>query len=402
MRRITRTAKILNNLLSPLTRERTDPERASQVWRRRVEKLQERTGYVLGSDARFADELEFLLRCFASVPGLTPIGWKAQLNNAVMRLENRLRVSDLHRRIPDISGESIERPIFVVGLPRTATTLTHKILARTCGHRGPLLWELFYTALGDNPAERDRRIRSIRQELDATFKFSPAFDIIHPVRIDQPEESIALMPHTYFPLTCALMEDYKVWREQRDQTQDYVYLRQALQVLQYARPRKRWVLKYPGHVGELDVLVRIFPDATIVWTHRDPITAMGSYCSLVETLGGLHVKNIDLAHIGRMWLDILSDSVERGRRYRINAPTGPIIDVGYHPLVSDPQNYVPQLYEKLGALWSQENARRLTELIDRPVRERRHEYDIFRYGLDPQQIETAFKDYLPLVQRVNA
>ncbi|MFC4338061.1 sulfotransferase family protein [Salininema proteolyticum] len=402
MRRITRTAKILNSVLAPATRERTDPERASAAWWRTVEKVQAQTGYDLGADAPFAEDLDFLLRCFANVPGLTPIGWKGQLGNAATRLENRMRVSEIHRRVPEVANERIERPVFVVGLPRTATSLTHKILARSAGHRGPLLWELNYTALDDDPAERDRRIKSIDRELRATFKFSPAFDVIHPVRIDQPEESIALMPHTYFPLSCALMPDYREWQSQRDQTADYAYLRQALQVLQYGRERKRWILKYPGHVGDLDVLFKVFPDAQIVWTHRDPITVMGSFCSLVETLGGLHVRNIDLHEIGRMWLEILSESVESGRRHRPDAPMGAVVDVGYHQLVSDPHNYVPKLYEQIGARWTAEDAEKLSGLTERPLRDRRHEYDIFHYGLSPRQIEKAFQDYMPLVHRVNA
>ncbi|WP_025274441.1 sulfotransferase family protein [Haloglycomyces albus] len=401
MRRITNTAKFLNTVLSPFTKARQDPDKASRAWYESVDKLVESTGYSIDDDQAFVDDFDFLLRCFASTPGLTPIGWKGQLDGAVSRLENRLRVRQLHRDNPAIRDEVIERPVFVVGLPRTATSLTHKILARSDGHRGPLLWELQYTSLDLDEVERHRRIKSIQRQLDATFKFSPAFDIIHPVRIDQPEESLALLPHTYFHLSCALMEDYREWLTQRDLTEDYQYLKEALQVLQHGRQPQRWILKYPGHVADLDVIFRTFPDATIVWTHRDPMTVMGSFCSLVETLGGLHVKDIDRHHIGRMWLDVLSESVNEGRRHRPNAPRGGIIDVGYHQLVSDPQNYVPELYRKLGANWTREDSNKLDRLTDRPIRDRRHEYDIFRYGLEPQQIEKAFQDYLPLVHQVN-
>ncbi|WP_168801418.1 sulfotransferase family protein [Glycomyces buryatensis] len=403
MRRISYSAHVVNGLLTPFTAVRRDPQRALEAWRRKASAVVERSGIVPDAeDSAFADDLGFMLQCFARVPGLTPIGWIGQLSNAASRLENRLRIKRIIAENPAVAAEPIDDPIFVVGLPRTATSLTHKILARSEPHRGPLLWELIRTDLEQDPRTTAKRIGAIEKELNATFKFSPLYDVIHPVRADQPEESIAIMPRTYFPLSCALMPDYREWLDQVDVTADYEYLKQALQVLQHGRDRRRWILKFPGHVAHLDTIHKVFPGAQIVWTHRDPVTVMGSFCSLVETLGRVHARGMDQHEIGRMWLGILSDSIEQGRSKRLALPRESVVDVSYHQLVADPHHYVPALYERLGAKWTNSDAANLEGVLNGPNRDRQHEYALDRYGLSPAQVEEAFGDYSLLVANLRS
>ena len=387
---------VLNAALGRATRARSDPEQALAVWRHRTAEVVAEAGPGTSLDAddlAFTDDLGFLLQCFARVPDLTPLGWNVQLRSAAQRLENRLRIKWIHAQNPLVAAEPIERPVFIVGLPRTASTLLHRLLSSAAGHRGPLLWELQRTGLDRDAASAERSRTAVHRQAAALARLAPDYDAIHPLRADRPEESIALMWRTYFPLSCAPLPDYRSRLDQADVTADYTYLKQALQVLQYGRDRRRWVLKFPGHAAHLDVIRQVFPDARFVWSHRDPVGAVGSFCSLVETLHRLHCKTVDRAGIGRTWLAVLADSVHRGRKLRRALPGDAIADVSYHRLVSDPHRYAPRLYEQLGAEWRHADRDGLNACVDEAERLPKHVYTLERYGLSPAAVEEAFGDY---------
>jgi hypothetical protein len=194
------------------------------------------------------------------------------------------------------------------------------------------------------------------------------------------------------------MPEYHEWLRDRDHLPDYEYLRQALQVLQYGRERERWILKSPMHLERLPAVLKVFPDATIVWTHRDPVTVIGSLCSLVETTQAMHVRRPDLHGIGRMWLDIQARAVELGRDARVRGPRGAFVDVPYTWLNAEPHEKIPRLYELIGSKWTEDDARNLDDVLARPGIGRQHEYELSRYGLSPTEVEEAFGDYPQLVE----
>ncbi|KPC68336.1 hypothetical protein ADL26_19600, partial [Thermoactinomyces vulgaris] len=100
----------------------------------------------------------------------------------------------------------------------------------------------------------------------------------------------------------------------------------------------------------------VFPDATFVWTHRDPTTVMGSVCSLMETSWSLYQRRLDFESIGKVALSLLVESIEAGRKARLSLPAESIVDVPYHRLNSDPANEVPKLYQAIGAEWTVKDA----------------------------------------------
>lgn len=398
--RITVTARLLNLALAPASGGRKRPE---AVWEKTVAALVEDSGRPLGEDRQFAEEQGFALSSLAhAADDLTPLGWQAALTDVKGRLENRLRISRIVADHPEILDEEIRRPVFVVGLPRTATTLAHKILALSPAHRGPLMWEMLHTDIETDPAVVNRRVRALAKQIGAVVKISPLWEVIHPIRVDQPEESMFLLPHGHFhPLLRGPMPEYQQWLEARDNTSDYEYLKLALQVLQFGRERKRWILKYPLHLNDMLVILKVFPDATFVWTHRDPTTAMGSLCSLLETSWSMVRKRPDLDAIGELGLDLMVQAIERARTARLSMPPESIVDVPYHLLNSDPHGGVPKIYAAIGAEWTERDAGNLDDAMARPVTDRRHEYGVARYGLDLDGIETAFGDYTQLVAGFN-
>ncbi|MFF7637989.1 sulfotransferase family protein [Kitasatospora sp. NPDC008050] len=376
---------LANLLLRPGFGARRNPD---QVFDRLIATIAQADG-----DQPFTDDFRLLLRTWSRDDSLTPVGWASAQAHVRRQLGNRARIRRLISQHPAIEREPIERPVFVVGLPRTATTLTHSILSLSAEHRCPLLWELLTPDVEPTPDQRRRAITAARRMVGAIDLFAPRFRDIHPLDAEGPDECTFALPHTVMPLSQARIPNYTARHYERDFIPDYRYLKQVFQVLQYGRPRRRWVLKSPMHLENLDALRTVFPDATIVWTHRDPVAVVASFCSLVEHGMAITVRPLDLHGIGATWLDVLSRAMKRGLAARGSIPSEALVDVPYSWLGSHPATGAPKLYESIGARWTTATAARLPEITARPKGTRPHSYDLARYGLTRADVEAAFADY---------
>ncbi|QFR00656.1 sulfotransferase [Streptomyces phaeolivaceus] len=407
--------KLANLLLRPTLGSRRDPDRvfdriAAKAAREggdgsgdgSGEGIGEGAGERVGSgDAEFVEGFRFLLREWAKDEELSPVGWQSAQSHVRRHLTNRARIRRLIAENPAIAEEPVEKPVFVVGLPRTASTLTHGVLSLSDDHRCPLLWELLAPGLEPTPGERQKRITTARRVLDAAHLLSPRFRDIHPMTAEGPEECTFLLPHALVPLSQARIPAYHAWHFERDAVPDYRHLKRAFQVLQYGRPRRRWILKSPFHTGNLDALIKVFPDATLVWTHRDPAAAVASFCSLVEVGMVTSRREVDPHGLGATWLDLLSRSVRRGLAARAAVPREALVDLPFSALGSDPAAGAPKLYDAVGARWTEADAARLPEAATRAKGSRPHRYDLARYGLTPADVESAFAEYNALRAEVD-
>ncbi|WP_200303431.1 sulfotransferase family protein [Streptomyces adelaidensis] len=384
---------LANLLLRPTAGSRLDPDR---VFDRIVAKAGQADG-----DEVFVEDFQFLLREWAKDDDLTPVGWQAAQAHVRRHLTNRARVRRLIAANPAIEREPIEKPVFVVGLPRTATTLTHGVLSLSDEHRSPLLWELLASDLYASARQRRKAITSARRFVGGVNLFAPRFRDIHPMTAEGPEECTFVLPHLLVPLSQARIPAYRAWHYERDFVPDYRHLKQVYQVLQHGRPRRRWVLKSPLHTEHLGALRTVFPDATIVWTHRDPATVVASFCSLVEQGMTGTLSPLDPHRLGADWLELLSRSVRLGMAARAAIPREALVDVPYAWLGSDPASGAPKLYDAVGARWTDADAARLPEITARPKGSRPHRYDLSRYGLTRADVDSAFADYNALRAEVD-
>ena len=219
MSRTTLTASLLNAMLAPSSGGRKRPEEA---WEKAVAQVEEKTGWSASGEEQFVADLGFHLRCLADEPKLTPFGWTSGVQDAKLRLENRLRIRQRLLEHPEIADEQIVDPVFVVGLPRTATTLAHKILAASDDHRGPLLWEMMFTDVPTDSAVTDKTIRMIDNGAKMMVRLAPSWEVIHPIRSQAPEESMFLLPHgTYHLALRGALPEYRAWLAERDYVPDY-------------------------------------------------------------------------------------------------------------------------------------------------------------------------------------
>ncbi|WP_307816137.1 sulfotransferase family protein [Myceligenerans indicum] len=392
----TRASRVLNTVFAPAIRGRDDPAGA---WAKAVAQADEELGV---QDPELADSIGRVFASIVEEPRLTPLGWFFALSVVRDRYANRLRIKKVLAEHPEAAAEQIKNPVFVLGLPRTATTLTHKVLAASPEHRGPRAWEMTFTGLEDPEVARRESKRFDQNIKIVTRLFAPGLKHIHPIRAEDPEESLVLMPHgTFWPLFHGSMHSYRDWYANRSEAElagDYECLKQGLQVLQHGREPKRWILKYPAHLNDMPVIKKVFPDATFVWTHRDPATVVGSACSLVETLWAPYQREPDPREVGRLIMESMVTWVDNALEARLSLPPSSIVDVPYHALSHDPHTEVPRLYSAIGATWTESDAAQLDQVLARPAGTRQHKYHMARYGLQQAQVEEAFAPYLRLLK----
>jgi hypothetical protein len=377
----------LNGLMTPAARRgRRRPESSFRALQAQAAR---RTGLPEPADPHFLADMRVLHTSFLAVPELSFMGLAGIRAELARHLSNRLRVRELLRAHPQITSAPVSRPVFVVGLPRTGTTMLHALLASAPGHRAPLLWELLDPCPRPGPGRPGRRVRGAERMTWLACRAAPSLRVIHPLDARAPEECVFALPHHMAYCTRARIPGYQDWYTRRDATGDYAYLRQQLQILQWQQPPRRWILKSPFHLWHLDALLRIFPDATIVWTHRDVLTALTSWCSLAEVTMRLHNRRVDLNQLGRDWTQLWSQAMTRALRTRA-AAARPFLDVSYTQLADAPLPTLETLYSGLGAELTAAARHQITRRARaNPAGPRAHHYSADRYGLNAKAIRDA-------------
>lgn len=383
------STRLLNAVMGPGSAGHQAPD---QVFKQLLHKAVETGGPAAGDEAFLAD-FRRLVAEMCGVDGMTATGWQTAMADLQLRLQNRLRIVRLHREVPELAAERITAPVFIATLPRTATTIVRGVAARSAQHRAPLLWEMTYTDLPLPERERRNRVKQVSHLYKQIGKLSPKYRDATGLDAEQPYDAAHLLPHGTHHLMRADMPAYRQWLDQRDFRSDYLHLKQALQVLQHRRPPARWVLESPAHLDHFTAIREVFPDARIVWIHRDPVTVLGSVCSLVETAHAMHQRGFDREAIGRTWLGLIASSIERARKARVALPREAIVNVPYPQLAADPRNALPLIYERIGAQWMNSDRANLEEVLVGPGIGRSHEFELSRYGLTTTDIEAAFGDY---------
>jgi len=378
---------LLNAVATPVVRIRSTSAFTAAIESRAVAQIGIREPV---GDA-YRAETAVLVDAFRAVDNLSPLGVLGLRDELSSRWATRLWIERFLRRHPEVGAKPVTAPIVVLGLPRTGTTLLHRLLAERPGMRAPLLWELLAPRPASDPdGDAARRRHAAERMTRLARRAAPAMQIAHDLRADRPEEDLFALPHHLAWNTRAPLPGYRNWYVDRDATPDYAYLRQQLQVMQWGGPPRRWVLKTPFHLWKMDVLLAIFPDATIVWTHRDPARVVPSWCSLTESVRLLHLTRVDPATLGREYCEFWSDAIRRALAVRAALPPDRFVDVNYADLVADPDRVVAGILTAAGATAAATAAARPAPDPARPV----HRYRGERFGLTEAGVREAFAPYL--------
>ena len=354
-----------------------------------------------GDDA-FREPLRLLLRGLETEARLTLLGRIVARQDMVGLLVNRLRLQDDWERNPAIGAEEIRRPIFIVGLPRTGSTLLHHLLAEDPGSRVAQAWEVMCPSPPPTREryETDPRIARAARQLRWLDTLTPDFKAIHSVGAQLALECIAIMSSSFLCWrfnTMYRVPTYQDWLEGQDLRPAYRFHRRFLQQLQWRAPASRWVLKAPSHMLAFDALLETYPDAQIVQTHRDPLTVLASAASLTAVLYGAFTDEPDLAEIGREVSRRWTIGIERALQFRGSGRVAAdrFLDVHYHDLIRDPMATVRRIYGHLGIPLTGDAEARMRRFLAENPKDKHgpHRYSLETFGLDADDLACRFKGY---------
>ncbi len=309
-------------------------------------------------------------------------------------MDNALALEDLIARYPQILEEKIRRPLFVLGLARTGTTLLQRLLSLHSGARYLPFWE-GYTPypreVGNHQGGKDGRYREAKSRLKLLNWVGEEFNKIHPIAIDDPEECYHLFRnHFLVPpgFDFANVPSYWRWRDDRAHADCYRMHKRQLQALQWLNPNQHWVLKCPNHLSGLKHLLETYPDARIVNTHRDPLKTVPSLCSLTAVMWGMTSDKNDLPTIAEFVLDLAENCEAAGRAAMHVVPRDQIVHVEYDELVRDPAAMAVSIYERFGYPADASLKARMSKwLAENPSdKHGKHTYALEDFGLTPEII----------------
>jgi hypothetical protein len=357
---------------------------------------QSRTGLHDWGDAAFRPGLEQLIAALQAQARLTQVGRIAAYWNLLDHLCVRLRLIHYRAQRPAVANQQITRPLFILGLPRTGTTILHEVIAQDPAFRSPASWEVA-RPLPPPTAQHyhnDKRIASVHRLLGVLEKLSPGFQAIHAVGATLPQECVYMLASSFISEQFGYMynvPDYRDWALDQDMTGAYAWHAQFLQHLQVDCARERWVLKTPAHLAYLKNLLAQYPDEDVLWTHRRPLDAIASFSSLACTLRRGFSDGIDPLATGAYEFRHFAAMAQRGMADRQALDNEQFIDVSFQSICADPMSVVSAIYSRIGMPLSHDTQSRMRDYLRRRPR---HLYGEHRYSADEFGLTAALEQQL--------
>ncbi|BAD58243.1 sulfotransferase family protein [Nocardia farcinica] len=335
--------------------------------------------------------------------GLTQLARRTVRARVVRLVRNRLTLVDLLKRYPQITSIPIEKPIIVVGMPRSGTTHLVNLLAADARRRSLPYWEsqepMPLPGQAPGPDGLDVRYRQAKEQHDALQNSSPLLAAMHDRYPEAIEEEVELLD-----LDCAsyILEWYARvpgWRDfylALDQRQHHAYLRKVLQALTFLRGPRTWVLKSPQHSEQLDALMATFPDATVAFTHRDPVAVIQSTITMMAYSDRLRRRSIEPAWLLEYWTDRVHRLLTASVRDRDLVPAQRRIDIGFHHLNGNEMPLLEQLYDRAGTELTADARARFHAYLDGNPRGKhgRIRYDLRgHFGVSAAELRARFDFY---------
>lgn len=356
------------------------------------------TGFKDFGSLDFIDPLDLLLEGFDQTSSLNPVGRLAARWYLMRLLCNRLRLEAMWQNDPCIVSETLREPIFILGLPRTGSTMLHEALALHSAVRVPHFWESAFIPKRD-PMDL-YRVAAAAGQITIVNRMAPNLKGIHRLGARLPHECVTIQAHAMRSIqfhTAHRVSAYNQWLQTCDWEPAYHWHSRYLKVLQYGENEARWLLKAPGHMLGLTALDRIYPDAKFIQLHRDPVEVIPSMASLSVALRSAFSEVVDEWEVGRdtadQWSRGLTNTLrQRKRNAGLDAR---FIDVNYKDLLSQPVSVVQRILEFMGL----PNTTSFEGMLERYLvhnekgRHGSHTYNLKRFGFEQSNLENRFSEY---------
>ena len=364
----------------------------------------EQTGLSDFGDRWFFANIDVLIPSLNKQAKLSAEGFYGAQHMIVSGLVNRLRHVRLTKENPEILDEQVNVTAVLTGLPRTGSTMLHRMLAAAPNLTGVRWYETqnYVPLEGELPGNPAPRLEAAKSVLGYMLEKIPEIMSIHPMDIEQPDEEViilgqlfssSMIESTYF------VPDFAAWLSGQDPRNAYDDLIQILQSLQWQDPSrkgKNWVLKTPGHLMGLQTGLEVFPKAKIVMTHRHPVSTIPSYCSMEASLYKMGSTDISKEEIGTYWMARLKNWLDNFMQVRESADENRFIDVNYKSLLKNPSDEGTRVLAAAGIPMSTDIKDGMQEWIKANRREHRaaHKYSLEDFGLNEGTIAAKYGDYI--------
>ena len=354
-----------------------------------------------GDEADWKEGFTLLLQGLNEEAMLNKVGRIIAFGEMLRHLENRLRVTDDIARHPEILQVKIEKPVFVMGLPRTGSTILHDLLAQDPDNRVPMTWECNYMSPPPEAAtyDSDPRIADCEAHLERTAQaLIPEFQAIHEMGARLAQECLMLNAFDFKSQIFSnqfWVPTYQRWVESVDNLSVYRTHKRQLQYMQWKNPRARWVLKSTSYFWGLDAILAIYPDARIVMTHRDPIKLIASHCSLISMACGMGSDTVDQKQVGEFWSVTWENAMRKFVEFRQAGKASEVFDMHFSELVKDQVGMVERIYAHFDLPLPTSTKQRMHDFIANHPKERHgtHHYKLEQFGLDPAQERKRYRFY---------
>ena len=346
----------------------------------------------------YKEPLSILLDSLTNEANLNLIGKVALRYQISSHLKIRSKIFEF---VNDKDLKKPASPIFVIGLPRSGTTYLFNLLSLDSNYRSPLVWEMFFPfpLLTPDSSQYKRRIKKTDFMLFFQKKLIPDLDVVHPLQSTDPEECLLISPFSLKSLLYSYMAkipSYESYLKNADHSSVFLWHSRFLQVLESFNRPQRWLLKDPGHIGRLSEILAIYPDASFIQIHRDPVETIPSICSLTEKTRRPFTKEIDKNEIGQKTLSYWKESLAKGEKDKSFISKDKFINVKFDDFIVDPIGEIKKIYSGLNLDLNKETEKKMVDFVNefKKGEKTRHTYGLSEFGLSKESVQNTLSKYI--------
>ncbi len=340
---------------------------------------------------------------------LNTFGALAIKNVLERALYHRLKLEQALAKDPNIEKLPIKQPIFIIGMPRTGTSILQALLQEDPSNRAPLAWECLLPYPVSNPASyrNNAQLRTTQKEFGQLFQLVPDLQKKHHMAADSPQECIGINNLDFNSFQTAAqvyIPSYMEWfHNKADKLATMRFHKRFLQYLQSGGvPSERWLLKSPVHLLRLKEIFAVYPDACIIMTHRHPAKVVPSAASLVSSVRSLYSDKEDQQRTGKEQAAIWSNYFERFLKAReVLDKENQIIDLRFEDFVQDHLGIVQKIYDRFGWELSEEAQQNMQQFLAKNPKDKHgaHNYTLADFGLTTEGIDQQFAPYITFLKQ---
>ena len=357
-----------------------------------------------GTALSWQEGLDLYLEDLAGPAQLNEIGVGVAEDGVVGDLATRLRIEAWRKDHPEVADQRVERPIVIVGQPRTGTTILLDLMAQDPANRAPLSWEVERPVPPPRTATyaTDPRIAEAQAQFDLVDSFIPGFAAFHELGAELAQEDVRIFTSDFRSMQHSLqfeVPSYNRWLlHEADMAPAYAWHRRFLQHLQSEHHGERWLLKSPAHLWSLPALLAEYPDAIVIQNHRDPLKVIASISALGASLREMTTDSFEVTRLAAQYGEDIMVGLDRALQARKDGlfRPGQVVDVRYQDIRHDLVGAVARIYDEIGLELSAEaEARMRAFLADHPGDQggSLKRYSFAETGLDEGELRERAREY---------